>query len=235
MVVRLTIRVVLVEPESAGNIGAVARSMRNFDLSELWIVNQKAPLTMEARAFAMHGYDVLTRAKKVKTLRQALKGLDLVVGTSSVAAEGTSNLSRVPMTPLELAHRVWQYKGNVGILFGRESSGLSNQEVEVCDFMVTIPASRHYNVLNLASAASIIFYEIFRSRARRSGPPLASELAKARLQSQFNQLVKESGIQKHKRKLVQRCLRNIVSRSFITRREASLLIGVFRRASAKLM
>lgn len=233
--IRMTVRVVLVEPESAGNIGAVARSMKNFELSDLWIVNQKAPLTMEARARAMHGYDVLTRAKRAKTLRQAVKGLDLVVGTSSVAATSRSNLSRVPLTPQELAQRVWRFKGNVGIVFGRESSGLSNKEVEACDCMVTIPASPLYNVLNLASAASIVFYEIFRSRATRNGPPLASESAKARLQSQFNLLVKQSGVQIHKRRLVQRCFRNVISRSFISRREASLLVGVFRRASAKLM
>ena len=222
------------EPEKAGNIGAVARSMKNFELSDLWIVNPKTPLSIEARAYAMHGYDVLTRAKTVKTLRRALNGLDLVVGTSSVVARSRSNLTRVSITPSDLAKRMWKSKGNVGIVFGRESSGLSNVEVEACDFMVTIPASPQYNVLNLASAASIIFYETFRPRTTRDGPKLASKAAKDRLQLQFDLLVKRSGVQQHKRKLVQRSFRNIISRSFISRREASLLIGAIRRASAKL-
>ncbi len=230
----MKVRVVLVEPESAGNIGAVARSMKNFNLSDLCIVNSKTPLTLEARAFAMHGYDVLKRAKKVKTLKQGLRNLDLVVGTSAIAATSKSNLARIPVTPLDLAQRVGAFKGNVGILFGRESSGLNNEEVEACDFIVTIPASRKYNVLNIASAASIIFYELFRTRTARHGPIMASKEVKARLLLEFDRLVNRSGVQRHKQLLVQRSFRNIISRSFMTRREASLLLGVFRRASTKL-
>ena len=231
----MTVRVVLVDPESAGNVGAVARSMKNFALSDLWIVNSKAPLTMEARALAMHGYDVLRKAKRVKTLKQGLRNLDLVVGTSAIVATSTSNITRIPITPAELAQRVSEFKGNVGILFGRESSGLSNEEIENCDLMVTIPANRTYNVLNIASAASIIFYELFRTQTVRNGPLLTSRVVKAHLQAEFGRLVKRSGVQVHKRSLVQRSFRNVISRSFITRREASLLLGVLRRASAKLI
>ncbi len=230
----MNVRVVLVEPESAGNIGAVARSMKNFNLSDLYIVNSKTPLTVEARAFAMHGYDVLTRAKKVKKLKQGLRGLDLVVGTSAIPATSSSNLARIPVTPFDLAQRVEAFKGNVGILFGRESSGLSNKELRACDFIVTIPANRKYNVLNIASAASIIFYELFRTRTARRAPILATKAMKARLLLEFGRLVSRSDVQRHKQPLSQRSFRNIVSRSFMTRREATLLLGVFRKASAKL-
>ena len=229
------IRIVLVEPEKAGNIGAVARAMKNFDLSNLWIVNPKTSTsTIEAKAFAMHGYEVLAKARSTKTLGKALKGLDLVVGTSAVAATSRSNLVRLPITPTQLAAKIRACKGNVGILFGRESSGLSNKEVEACDFLVTIPASRAYNVLNLASAASIIFYELFRTGSIRSGPLLMSRVVKVRMLSQFDLLVKRSGVQQHKRKLAQRAFHNVISRSFISAREASLLLGVLRRATAKL-
>ena len=231
----MAVRVILVEPEKAGNIGAVARSMKNFALSDLWIVNPKTPVTMEARAFAMHGYDVLKKAKRVKTVKQALGELDLVVGTSAIVATSRSNVTRVSITPLELAHQIATFEGNVGILFGRESSGLSNEEVDYCDLMVTIPANRNYNILNIASAASIIFYELFRTRMIRPGPPLASRAVKTRLLFEFSKLATGGEVQAHKRSLVQRSFRNIISRSFITRREASLLVGVFRRASAKLI
>jgi len=231
----MPVRVILVQPEKAGNIGAVARSMKNFALSDLWIVNPKTPVTMEARAFAMHGYDVLKKAKKVKTMKQALRNLNLVVGTSAIVATSRSNIARVPITPSDLAQRIGTFEGNVGIVFGRESSGLSNEEMEFCDLMVTIPANRNYNVLNIASAATIIFYELFRTRMNRPGPPLASEAVKKRLLLEFSHLVTCSGVQAHKRSLIQRSFRNIISRSFITRREASLLVGIFRRASAKPM
>lgn len=230
----MVIRIVLVEPEKAGNIGAIARAMKNFDLTNFWIVNPKTTLSIEARAFAMHGYDILAKAKTVKTLKQALKGLDLVIGTSAITATSRSNLVRVPITPAQLAAKIHACKGDVGILFGRESSGLSNREVESCDFLVTIPASRTYNVLNLASAASIIFYELYRKHGNPIGPSLASKIVKVRMQSQFDQLVKRSGVQEHKRKLAQRSFRNVISRSFISTREASLLLGVLRRATARL-
>lgn len=231
----MPVRIILVQPEKAGNIGAVARSMKNFALSDLWIVNPRTPVTMEARAFAMHGYDVLRKAKKVKTLRQALRNLNLVVGTSAIVATSRSNITRVPITPPDLAHRIATFEGNVGIVFGRESSGLSNEEMEYCDLMVTIPANRDYNVLNIASAATIIFYELFKTRMNRPGLPLASPAVKKRLLLEFSHLATHSGLQTHKRSLMQRSFRNIISRSFITRREASLLVGLFRRASSKLM
>ena len=230
----MTVRVVLVEPEKAGNIGAIARSMKNFALSDLWIVNPKTPLTMEARAFAMHGFDVLRTAKRVKTLKQALRNLDIVVGTSAIIATSRTNITRIPITPLELAQRISTFEGNIGLVFGRESSGLSNEEMEHCDLMVTIPANRTYNVLNIASAASIIFYELFQTRSTRPGPPLASEVVKARLRMEFGRMVNRGGVQPHKRTIVQRSFRNVISRSFITSREASLLLGAFRRTSAKL-
>lgn len=233
--IELPVRVILLEPETGGNIGSVARSMRNFQLNDLWIVKPKTPINSEARAFAMKGLDVLSSARIVNTLRAALRGIDLVVGTSSVAATSTSNLSRLSITPLEFAEMIRAPKGKVALVFGRESSGLSNKEVEACDFMVTISASQDYNVLNIATAASIIFYEIFQQRNTRRRLELASKPAKQRLLVQFNRLVNLCGIQKHSRALALRAFRNVISRSFMSKREASLLIGVFRKADAKLV
>jgi len=234
-VIELSVRVILVEPEKAGNVGAIARSMKNFELDDLWIVNPKTAISSEAKAFAMRGLDVLSSARIVNTLPEALRKVDLVIGTSSVAARSTSNLSRVSATPAELAEKVRAFRGSVGIVFGRESSGLSNEEVEACDFMVTIPASHNYNVLNIATAASIVFYEIFQEGAIGRSIELASKAAKERLLLQFDRLVKLCDVQQHRRRLAQRAFRNVISRSFISKREASLLLGVFRKASAKLV
>ncbi len=230
-----SVRVILLEPETSGNIGSVARSMKNFQLNDFWIVNPKTPINGEAKAFAMKGLDVLSSARIVNTLRTALRGIDLVVGTSSVAATSTSNLSRLSITPSELAEKIRTAKGKVALVFGRESSGLSNKEVEACDLMVTIPASQDYNVLNIAIAASIIFYEIFQQRITRRRLELASKPAKQRLLVQFNRLVKRCEIKQHRHRLVQRAFRNVISRSFISKREATLLVGVFRKAESKLL
>jgi TrmH family RNA methyltransferase len=228
----VAVRVIVLEPEKAGNIGAIARSMRNFDLDDLWIVNPKVSINGEARAYAMRGLEVLNSARIVRTLSEALKGVDVVVGTTAVVARSTSNVSRLAITPERLAEKVSASKGTVGVVFGRESSGLNNREVEACDFMVTIPASPSYNVLNIATSASIVFYEIFHRKSIEK-LDLASKASKQRLLLQFDRLVKRCGLQPHRRKLAQRAFRNVISRSFISSREASLLLGVFRKAASK--
>lgn len=229
----MPVRVILLEPEKSGNIGAVARAMRNFELDDLWIVRPKAEIDGEARAFAMRGLLILESARIVASLDEALKGVHVVAGTTSIAARRSSNVSRVAITPRQLAERVSKSTGTAGIVFGRESSGLNNQEVEMCDFIVTIPASREYNVLNIAQAASIVFYELFHRKAARPSEA-ASQTSRRRLQSQFDHLTEASDLQSHKRRLAKRAFRNVISRSFISTREASLLVGVFRKASAKL-
>ena len=131
---------------------------------------------------------------------------------------------------------IMELKGKVALVFGRESSGLSNREIELCDFLVTIPASHLYNVLNLSVAVSIILYEIFQQERRNTrGVLLATQVVRRKLLEQFDRMVNLSGTQPHKRKLAIRAFRNLTSRSFISRREASLLIGVFRKTVSKLV
>ena len=230
----MKVRVILLEPENAGNIGSVARSMKNFGQNDLWIINPKTPIDNQARALAMHGFDVLSSAKIVNRLDKALSGIDTVVGTSSVTAQSTSNIARTSITPRELASALSATRGNVALIFGRESSGLTNHEIEDCDLLVTIPANRAYNVLNLSIAVSITLYELFQQERRGRELPLATSIARQKLLEQFELLVNRSGTHVHKRKIAIRAFRNVVSRSFLSRREASLLIGVFRKTASKL-
>jgi len=229
----MRVRVILLEPEVSGNIGAVARSMKNFGLDDLWIVNPKTTLQDDARAFAMHGLSILESAKVATSLDSAIVGVNVLVGTSSVTARSTSNLPRIAVTPKQLVQKMTKSGGTLGIMFGRESSGLTNHEVESCDFMVTIPANREYNVLNVSAAASIIFYELFQTKPT-SRAEVATQSSRRRLLLQFDELVTLSGIQVHKGRLARRAFRNVISRSLISSREASLLIGLFRKSSARL-
>ena len=230
----MSLRVILLEPEKSGNIGAVARSMKNFGQRELWIVNPKAPIDGESMAYAMHGSDVLSSAKIVNKLKEALVGVDVIVGTSSIIARSPSNVIRTPTTPREFANKLNRCRGRIALVFGRESSGLNNEELGLCDSVITIPASHEYNVLNLATAVSIILYELFQQRRKISGEHIATRISKEQLLCQFEKLVTSSGTQAHRQKLAIRAFRNLTARAMISRREASLLIGVFRRAVAKI-
>jgi len=230
----MKVRVILLEPESAGNIGSVARSMKNFGQDDLWIINPKTPIDTQARALAMHGYDVLSSAKIMHDLEKALIGIDILVGTTAVTARSSTNVARTAATPKELAFALSSTRGNVALIFGRESSGLTNQEIERCDLLVTIPANRAYNVLNLSTAVSIILYEIFQQDRHGNDLILATSAARQKLLEQFERVVILSGTLVHKRKLAIRAFRNVTSRSFLSTREASLLIGVFRKAASRL-
>ena len=125
--------------------------------------------------------------------------------------------------------------GMVALLFGRESSGLTNAELQQCNLIVNIPASDDYNVLNLATAASIVFYEIFKETRPAHAPSLQpSRQSLERLASIFLELAEAADIPAHRRRLADRAFRNVLAKSVVSRREVSLIMGVLRRIRDKV-
>src|SRR6266480_4393364 len=116
-------RIVLVEPKNEGNVGAVARAMKNFDASDLVLVNP-CPLGIEARQRAMHGVDILESARVFPDLASALKDADLIVGTSGIDTESEKRFPRIAIGPRDLAIKVHDVQGTIALLFGREDFGL---------------------------------------------------------------------------------------------------------------
>src|SRR6266542_431886 len=114
-----SVRVVLVEPKNEGNVGAVARAMKNFGAEDLVLV-RPCRLGAEARKRAMHGVDILDAAKTVADLESAVNRADLIVGTSGVNTLSEKRFTRIAMTPRDLARRIARTQGTVALLFGRE-------------------------------------------------------------------------------------------------------------------
>lgn len=226
-------RVVLVQPEKEGNIGSIARSMRNFGLTDLCIVSPMTPVGDEAYRYATKGREILRRARIVETLSDALIGIDLVVGTTAIVGTSSRNILRLVIDPSQLASRVAGTTRPVALLLGRESTGLSNRELQECDIIVSIPGSEEYNVLNVATAASIVFYELYKVRRMRSRSLEPSPLSIDRLVSVFNQLADVADLPSHKKRLADRAFRNVLAKSIISRREVSLIMGVLRRTRDK--
>ncbi|RLF12149.1 MAG: hypothetical protein DRJ98_01635 [Thermoprotei archaeon] len=228
------IRVVLVEPEKEGNIGGVARAMKNFGLTQLYLVNPKVTVGVEARAYASHGVEVLEKAKIVGSLDEALEGVDCVVGTTAKISRSPSNLRRITIFPEELAKRLTEApRGTVALLFGRESIGLLNKELERCDVLVTIPSNPKYPVLNVVTAAAVVFYELykaFKAKGKVSyAKPADRKVVEAALKH-FEGLMVASGIHGAKLDLTMKALKNLMGRGFLAKREATLLAGAFRKA-----
>lgn len=152
------IRVVLVNTSHPGNIGGVARAMKNMGLTQLYLVEPKDYPSEQAQWRAANAGDVLAGAKVVANLDDAIADCGLVVGTSA-------RERRIPwplFTPRECGERavVEAAEHPVAILFGREDRGLTNEELHKCHYHVHIPTNPDYSSLNLAAAVQVLTYEL---------------------------------------------------------------------------
>jgi len=228
-------KVILVEPLYGGNVGSVARVMKNFNFKDLILVN--APrINAEARKKSMHALDVLRAAKRVKSFEAARKLCDFTVATSAIVA-GDKNPMRTPVFPAQLAASL-DAEGTVGLVFGREDKGLSNAEIEACDMLVTIPANPEYPTLNLAQSVGIILYEISRQRLEgeinsQNKFRTLNAKEKEHLQKNFDLLAQKVLREKFRQKMASKTFKQVVGRSFVCGREATTLIGVLRKAREK--
>ncbi len=168
------VRIVLVEPRNEGNIGATARALRVCGLNELAIVGLQHPLDRgTAYAMAWGSVDILQSALIVDSLEDALQGCQLAIATTARPRHS----SHVPMDPRDLAKEVMKFdqSATIALVFGREDSGLSNDEMERCEIWASIPAAVVYPSYNLAQSVQIFCYELF--RAFHEAPEQTSRLA----------------------------------------------------------
>jgi tRNA/rRNA methyltransferase len=160
------LRVVLVRPEFAGNIGAAARAAANFDVAELVLVAPRAlPTDPQAAAMAVHGDAILSAARIVPTLDAALADCTMVVGTTARAAGLYRGQSMGRPADVFAALAGEAAARPAALVFGPEDHGLTNEETARCSRLVSLPTGPAYPVLNLAQAVGICLYEIFLARS----------------------------------------------------------------------
>lgn len=153
------IKIILVEPSHPGNIGAAARAMKTMGLSQLSLVNPKRFPAKEATERAAGADDVLFGAEVTESLDQALKDCHFAFACSA----RLRSLNWSPLTPRQASQQSVQEMQNgkqIAFVFGRENSGLNNEELQLCQSHVVIPANPEYSSLNLASAIQVICYEL---------------------------------------------------------------------------
>ncbi len=155
-------RVVLVETSHPGNIGATARAMKTMGLERLMLVRPTRFPSAEATARASGADDVLARAEVHPSLEEALHGCALVMGSSA----RERGIPWPTLSPEAGADKALQAGDEVALVFGREHSGLNNEELEVCHYLVKIPANPAYSSLNLAAAVQVMGYEWRRAWSR---------------------------------------------------------------------
>ena len=153
-----SVRIVLVNTSDCRNIGSAARAMKTMGLSQLILVDPIEMPNGQARALAAGATDVLADAKTVGTLEEAIADCGLVVGTSA----RSRTLPWPMLDPRECGQKLIAEVSDypVALVFGRESSGLTNDELQLCHFHVQIPANPEYSSLNLAMAVQTLSYEV---------------------------------------------------------------------------
>lgn len=221
--------VILVEPLIAGNIGSVARGMSNFGLEELRLYNP-CELGDDAYRFAKHGRFIVENLRAYDNLDDAYEGLDLIVGTSGAKTENQRKFLRHPMTPREFAEHVKDKNGKIGLIFGREDQGLSNEELARCDMLVNIPTHEINPIMNLSHAATVLFYELYAADRGPMKRDLAGETEKEALNSIFADMLDEINYAEHKKPKTKIMFRKIVARADLSGWEFHTLAGVFSRA-----
>lgn len=152
------IRIVMVETSHPGNIGACARAMKNMGLSELYLVSPHRFPDPEASARASGADDILASAMVVPTLAEALADCDMIFGASA----RQRSITWPEVDPRQCAEVVLAEEGpeQVAIVFGRESSGLDNTELDLCHYLLHIPCNPEFSSLNVAAAIQVVCYEL---------------------------------------------------------------------------
>lgn len=226
--------VVLVEPETAGNVGAIARVMKNFRYSQLVLVNPQCDITSdEARNRAKHANDILNNAKTVSSLDELT--YDYLIGTTG-SIGNDFNIKRSPLTPRLLSRKVGGFTSRVkaGLVFGRESQGLSNDELKKMDFTVHIPTHEVYPIMNLSHAVAVVLYEIYiaknNEKMTKKFTPINNkdkQILLEMIDSILDSMTFQKGEdQKDTQKMV---WKQLFGKAMLTRREAFALMGFFRK------
>jgi len=224
----LDLVVVLAGPKTPGNVGSVARAMSNFDVRELRLFDS-VPLDDSAYQRAVHAGDILDSARHYQNFPRALRGLDFTVGTTGITNLREKRHVRNPLTPKQFVERISGLQGRVGLVFGREDYGLFNDELALCDVVVTIPTSKRYPVMNLSHAVAVLLYELRRERVIDKEATVASEMERDRLLGTFVDLLDTTGYPEHKRLSTEVMIRRILGRATLSKWEFHTMMGVVKR------
>ncbi|MCU4740497.1 RNA methyltransferase [Halobacteria archaeon AArc-m2/3/4] len=233
--------VAVVDAQTPGNVGTIARAMKNFGFEELLLIDPpELDPDGEAYGFAGHARDdVLPNA--VETTFDDLVANYHTIGCTAVTNEDDDNHVRFPFsTPADLAERLPAVDGPTALVFGRERVGLTNAELARIDEICSIPASEEYPALNLGQAATITLYEL-RELALEGGRTQLPDLERVRapepllerLYDQWDDLLVELNHPEEKREKTMRMVRRVYGRVDLTEREATTFLGLLRRATER--
>jgi len=223
---------VLARPQMGENIGSVARAIKNFNIKKLRIVNPRCSWpNQKALATSVGARDILKSTKIYNSLEKSIGDLDIVFASTSRIRKVNKRIISV----LDLKKKIKKNQ-KIGIIFGPESSGLSNDEINCADFLVKIPTNNKFSSLNLSHSAIIFCFQIFEHFSKRKivyNSNYKSSLAKKSDVNKFLNFIID-GLDKkgflqpnHKRSSMIRNINNIFHRINLSEQEIRILLGIF--------
>ena len=219
---------VLVEPLQAGNLGSAARAMKNMGLTQLKLVKPCTLENGECQKLAVGAFDLVENATVFEKLAEAVADDSVVIGTTS--ARGRSQKTRL-YTPREMAPIIWDYAASqrVAIVFGSERRGLSEQQLALCQYLVSIPSSPPFPTLNLAQAVLVLAYEISTSEPHSLSPrlQLATEAERRPMFEHMEEVLVQIGfLSKTNPGHLMRSIRRFLGRAEMTERDVQIVRGI---------
>ena len=223
---------ILVRPQLGENIGSVARAIKNFNIKHLRLVNPKCNWpNQKALVTSVGAKDILKATKIYDSVEKSIGDLDLVFASSSRIRKVNKKIISVT----NLKTKIKKHR-RIGILFGPEASGLSNDEISCADFLVKIPSNKKFSSLNLSHSAIIFCFEMFKHFSKSKHMYKTGYKSSIATKSEVNKFLKFiiKGLDKkgflqpnHKRPSMVRNINNIFHRMNLSEQEIRILLGIF--------
>jgi TrmH family RNA methyltransferase len=248
----LDFTIVLSQPEHAGNIGSIARLMKNFNFDNLTVFNpienKEIIRSHHTQGFAMHGKDILLKSEiitlnshedHIVEFRKFMQKFDLIIASTAKGMH-YKNIRRLAIFPRDLQIPISENPMKIALMFGKESHGLTNDEIEIADIIIRIPSSDNYPTLNLSHACAIILYEIYSKfyivNLGRGKKPvlLASKKEKQVLYDLIHNITSSLRIRSYTAKNTIFAFKNVYERAIVSKKELNLILGVFSKFNSLL-
>jgi len=226
------ITVILVEPEEPGNVGFVTRILANFGVQDLRITGWDPREEMAAQIFSVRAHHILDSAGIYDDLPSALEDVEATWATS--ARVGRNHSVTRALVPLEDLPNPTALNGKVALVFGRESSGLTNEELSLCDLGFTISTSEGYPSLNLSHAVAIVLHHLFSNFAPEEPSDIVLPRAATRREREqvmifLDEVIDALSLKDYRKPIAKQVFRNLLGRSYMTGREVTTMTGVARK------
>ena len=223
---------ILVRPQMGENIGSAARAIKNFNIKYLRIVNPRCNWpSQKALATSVGAKDILKSAKIYNSIEKAIGDLDIIFASTSRIRKVNKEIISI----LDFKKKV-EKKRKIGILFGPEASGLSNDEISYANYLVKIPTNKNFSSLNLSHSVIIFCFELFQYFSSKKAIYKSGYKSSVAKKSEINKFLsfivdkldKKGFLQPgHKRKSMIRNINNIFHRLNLSEQEIRILLGIF--------